>query len=117
MRTVIFLSALAAASIFPVHAGETEGRKSTWTPPVYGAAAAQATTPRSPFADGFAPRKPGRGTQLLTAATVIALQSTSFAHLDVVHQANIMGDVPSGNPGRSGDRNFLGDKSMDNGIR
>lgn len=117
MRAVLFLSALSAASLLPAHAAEGQATPGSWTPPLHSVETIAPPSAKSPFADGFAAKKLGPGARLLTAATVMALQSTSFAHIEVVDQSNVMGYGPSGNPGRSGDRSFIGDKSMDKGIR
>jgi hypothetical protein len=117
MRAILLLSVFAAVASLPAHAADDQARSGTWTPPAYGAVTIKSQLAKSPFAEGFAAKKPGPGTRLLTAAAVMALQNTSFAHVDVVDQSNVMGYGPSGNPGRSGDRSFVGDKSMDKGIR
>lgn len=117
MRVAICLLALVSVAPFSAQAADTPASKATWTPPSYGAAVTKPSTTRSPFADGFAARKPGPGTKLLTAAAITALQTTSFAHFDVVDQANTMGYGPTGNPGRAGDRSVVGDTKMDHGIR
>lgn len=118
MRATSSVVLFASLASLAAHGADGQTSRPTWTPPTYAVAAPQQTEPKSPFADGFAARKLSPGAKALTAAAVTALQATSFAsHIDQVDTTGAFGWSPSGNPGRAGDRNFLGDKSMDHGIR
>ncbi|MGF6493660.1 hypothetical protein ABIE56_001843 [Luteibacter sp. 621] len=118
MRVASSLILFASLASFAAHAADGQAGQPNWTPPAYGVVAPRQTEPKSLFADGFAARKLSPGAKALTAAAVTALQATSFAsHIGQVDTTGALGWSPSGNPGRAGDRSFLGDKSMDHGIR
>ncbi|MGA7438449.1 MAG: hypothetical protein WBW32_10020 [Luteibacter sp.] len=117
MRAILFLFVFAMLAPFGAHATDGDPGQTTWTPPAYGATPTKNVASKSPFEEGFAAKKMGPGARALTAAAVMALQTTNFAHIDEVDSTGVFARTPSGNPGRAGDRSFIGDKSMDNGIR
>jgi hypothetical protein len=117
MRALPSVALVCLLTTMAAHAADGTTARPTWTPPTYGAAAPAHADVKSPFADGFAPRKLSPGARALTAVALTALQTTSFAHIDTVDTKGVFGPTPSGNPGRAGDRAFIGDTSMDQGIR
>jgi hypothetical protein len=117
MRAVLTLLVFTTLPLLTAQAAGGSASQPTWTPPTYGTATSGRADAKSPFADGFAARKLSPGARALTAVAVTALQTTSFAHIDEVDTRGVFGRTPSGNPGRAGDRAFIGDTSMDHGIR